>query len=76
MNGLVSCAPDIFVSLIVSDMGVDPDDLSDEEMSCLREVLADTDWTTFFSDTGLFSALDELTAGIESCVPELSTLGQ
>ena len=76
MNGLVSCSPDIFVSLIVSDMGVDPDEMSDEQMSCLREVLADTDWTTFFSDTGLFSALDELTAGLESCVPELSTLGQ
>lgn len=76
MNGLVSCAPDIFISLIVTDMGVDPDELSDEQMSCLREVLADTDWATFFSDTGLFSALDEITAGIESCVPELSMFGQ
>lgn len=76
MNGLVSCAPDIFISLIVTDMGVDTDDLSDEQMSCLREVLAATDWATFFSDTGLFSALDEITAGIESCVPELSMFGQ
>ena len=76
INGLVSCAPDIFVSLIVAELGVDPDELSYEEMSCLQEVLADTDWATFFSDTGLFSALDELTAGLESCVPELSMFGQ
>ena len=76
MNGLVSCAPGIFVSLIVSDMGVDPDELSDEQMSCLQEVLADTDWATFFSDTGIFSALDELTTDLESCVPELSISGQ
>ena len=66
---LFSCAPDMFIASMLEDTGLTLEDLSEEEITCLREWVTDFDWATLFTGFAddplyLFEMLE--------CVPDLS----
>ena len=70
--GMVQCVPDVFLSSILTGMGVEMDDLSAEEASCLRDWALSADWSVFFAaDSDASAALAEFVPGIVGCVPRL-----
>ncbi len=70
--GMVKCIPDVFLSSILPGMGVELEDLSAEEASCLRDWALSADWSVFFAtDSDASAALAEFVPGIVGCVPRL-----
>ena len=72
LQSLVSCVPDLILAAMVEEMGVELDELSEDEMSCLREWVTELDWAALAGDgeadgTAAFGAF----FGIIACVPEL-----
>ena len=68
---LLGCIPDLFIESILAEEGVALDELTDEQWSCLRGLVADTDWTAL--GLGAESEGAELLAfsfGLFACVPE------
>lgn len=77
--GLISCAPEPFLALFFEDTGLDPDQLTDEEMECLEDWLTDFDWDSVLAaisaaalaeDYESYSILAEA-FGLLACVPNL-----
>ena len=67
---LFGCLPDVFLAEMLAELGVDPDELSEDELSCLREWVSATDWAALMSseadgDLDAFGDLFDLL----SCVP-------
>ena len=69
---LIECAPDMFISSMLEETGMTLEDLSEEEASCLREWVADTDWTSLFTGSADDPGLFELLPGLFDCVPDLA----
>ena len=66
-EGLYSCAPGTVVAPVVEGFGLSFEDLTDREMSCLQEHMADTDWEGLFD---MYSDAEwELLSGMVFCVP-------
>ena len=55
MSGLTGCLSDLFLGGMLAEMGVDVEELSEEEMSCLRE----------------WAAVAEFGLGLVACVPDV-----
>lgn len=73
VSGMFSCLTDLFLSTMVSEMGVDGIELGDEEMSCLRDWMADMDMGALvagFADDAP-AVLGELVPGLLGCVPDV-----
>ena len=71
-TGLVNCVPDLFLSVVIEEMGVDLEDLSDDERTCLREWVTAIDWDALAAtgeDPSGWSA--SMATGLVSCVPDL-----
>ncbi|MCY3663267.1 MAG: PPC domain-containing protein [bacterium] len=70
---VIGCLPDVFLELMVADLGVDLDELSEDELSCMREWMSETDWAALMSaedDAEAFEGLFDLIG----CVPDLFDL--
>ena len=68
---LMACAPDMFISSMLEETGLTLEDLSEEEATCLRAWVTETDWTTLLTGSADDpSALMEFFAGLLDCVPE------
>lgn len=70
--GAVKCVPDLFLSAIVADWGLDVGDLTGNEMSCLRELMVSIDvgaLETLRTGEGQVAAAFGL--GLARCVPDL-----
>ena len=70
---LVACSPSLFISAILAVTGLTLEDLSEEEASCLRAWVTDSDWTALLADStddpsGLFAFLPTMF----DCLPDLS----
>lgn len=67
---IFNCAPDLFATSIAPLLGVDPEDMGEEERSCLR------DWISGI-DPGFFTSVNDEAATIEAgiailaCMPDL-----
>ena len=69
---LVRCVPDVFLSSILAGMGIEMDDLSAEEASCLRDWALSADWSVFFAtDSDVSAALAEFAPGMVQCIPDV-----
>ena len=70
LDGVVSCIPDVFVSLIVSEIEAETGELSEEARSCLRGVVIDLDWSAILggAETEILAAF---LPGLIGCAPEL-----
>ena len=42
-GSLVGCLPRVFLAYLLADLGLDIDELSDEESACVRELMAEAD---------------------------------
>ena len=73
LDAMVSCVPDVFVSLIVSEMEAEAGELSDEARSCLRELVIDLDWPAILEGDQA-DILAEFLPGLIGCAPELLLL--
>ena len=73
LDGMVSCVPEVFVSLFMEGMEVEAGDLSDEARSCLRELVIDLDWVMFSDgpEPEDPEAIADFLDGMVSCVPEV-----
>ncbi len=69
---LIECAPDIFISSMLEETGMTLEDLSEEEASCLREWVTDTDWTSLLTGSADDLGLFEFLPGLFDCVPDLA----
>ncbi len=65
-------ARSVFVSLMLEEAGLSLEDLSEEEATCLRAWVTETDWTTLTGATDDASTLIEFFAGLLDCVPDPS----
>ena len=73
VSGMFSCLTDLFLSMMVSEMAMDGVELSEEEMSCLREWVAGTDMGTLvagFNDEDP-SVLGDFVPALFGCVPNV-----
>ena len=73
VSGLISCVPDLFLSSVIEEAGMELEDLSEDKRSCLREWATDVDWSLLMAavdaDNPVVAA--ELVSGLISCVPDL-----
>ena len=69
---LIECAPDMFISSMLEETGMTLEDLSEEEASCLREWVTDTDWTSLLTGSADDPGLFEFLPGLFDCVPDLA----
>ena len=72
MPGFTNCLPDLFVSLIFAEAGIEIEDVSEAEASCLRERSAELDWGAFFvgAENDDASALAEFMPVLTNCLPD------
>ena len=75
----IRCLPDLILTEMIAGMGLDRDELSDDEVSCLHGLLADFDWgALLFADEDV-EAYASFGIGVISCIPALllsSALGE
>lgn len=69
MPSLVACIPDVWVGFFIEAVGLDIDALSDDERTCLHELVVESAADIFSSDSGGDA---ELILGLLACVPSLA----
>ncbi len=73
------CLPDLLLTTIIPEMGLEREELSEDEVACLRGLIANVDWGALaFADED-FEANANFAVGMISCVPALllsSALGE
>lgn len=76
-SDFVSCLPDQLLSTMIAEMGLEWEELSADEVSCLRGLLADVDWgALLFADAGEdVEAYASFGIGMFSCIPALLLSG-
>lgn len=77
---LFECVPDFFIQMILSGAGIDPDELSEDETACLRELVTDLDgldWPEISAASGSeenygspWETFFEMVAAVPECLPE------
>ena len=68
---LADCMPDGFARMLFADTGVRFDELSEDEKTCAREVLAGTDWDIVVWEGDADAAFSAFSFATVGCVPEL-----
>ena len=74
MWGVVGCVPDLFLAAMLAGMDVDAAELSEDELSCLRQWLSDMDLATLAAsddDAAGFDAFESVLFDLFNCVPDL-----
>ena len=72
--GIFECVPDLLIAFAAQGLGVAPEELSDEEKSCLQDWARGIDPTAFDADEG-DPAVIEAGLGMFECVPDLLVSG-
>ena len=70
-GGLLSCVPDLFIAAMIAEFGYGPEDLSEEESTCLQELVAGIDVAAYAAVYEDSDQYEELTISLLSCVPDL-----
>ena len=75
--GMFVCLPDLIFEYAAQELGVVPDELSDEERECLRDWVREMDFDFLLADADDLAAV-EAGLGMFECVPDLlvSSLAQ
>ena len=68
---MLSCVPNLFLAAFLDETGISVEELSADEASCLRELLADIDVSAMLAAGDDLAASAELGVAMVSCVPEL-----
>ena len=75
----IRCLPDLILTEMIEGMGLEREELSDDEVSCLHGLLADFDWgALLFADEDV-EVYASFGIGVISCIPALllsSALGE
>ncbi|MCE2528722.1 MAG: hypothetical protein J4G11_02485 [Acidimicrobiia bacterium] len=71
VTALMTCAQDLVVALMLEETGLTREELSEDEASCLRAWVADTDWTTLPASSTDGSVRFDILPGLFDCVPDL-----
>ena len=72
MSGVIPCLADAFLPDLLAEMGIDPDSLTDDELTCLNQWMVEYDWSNIITammedDLGI---MGEFLPGLISCAPE------
>ena len=75
MSGVVQCIPDLMLAAMLLESGVPIDELSENEVACLRTWLVDLDWAALMTGPSAedAAAAVELAAGMFSCARDCSS---
>ncbi len=73
--GVIACVPDLLIAFAIQELaaqglGVEPDELSEDEKSCLREWVRDIDPAAFLADEDDFTFV-AASFGMFACLPDL-----
>ncbi len=68
--GVFKCIPDIFVTALAPVLGANPEEMSQDERSCLRDWIRNIDSATLAAAEDDDTAAIEIGFGIMACVPE------
>ena len=71
LPGVVNCVPDVFLSEMLADTGVELEELSGDERSCLREWVTDLDWDALAAAEADAAAEFGQFFGVFACAPDL-----
>ena len=71
ITGMVNCVPDLFLSVMLAELGVEEEELSEDGASCLRELVADSDVAALVAAPEDSAAAAEFITGMVNCVPDL-----
>ena len=71
MSGVIPCLADALMPEFLAEMGIDPDSLTEDELTCLNEWMVGYDWSNFMTammeeDLGI---LGEFFPGLIGCAP-------
>ena len=72
--GMFACVPDLLIAFVAQGLGVSPDELSDEEKSCLQDWARNIDSAALAADEDDPAAI-EAGFGMFECVPDLLVSG-
>ena len=72
LSGVIPCLAGAFLPDFLTEMGIDPDTLTDDERTCLTQWMAESDWSNLMTammeeDLGI---IGEFFPGLMSCAPE------
>ena len=70
---MFACLPDLLFSGFLGGAGLNLEELSEEESSCLRDWAADADWTALIAadEAGDSAMLGAIAQGLADCVPDV-----
>ena len=71
ITGMVNCVPDLFLSVMIAELGVGEEELSEAEESCLRELVADSDLAALIAAPEDSAMYVQFAAGLTICIPDL-----
>ena len=69
VSGLLSCVPDLLISEMIVEFGLTMEDLSREEMTCLRRWAPTVDWVGLLAEDP--TILGEVISDLVTCIPDL-----
>ena len=69
VSGLLSCVPDLLISEMIVEFGLTMEDLSQEEMTCLRRLAPTVDWVGLLAEDP--TILGEVISDLVTCIPDL-----
>ncbi len=75
----IRCLPDLILTEMIAGMGLEREELSDDEVSCLHGLLSEFDWGALLFADEDFEAYASFGIGVISCIPALllsSVLGE
>ncbi|MDE0653359.1 MAG: PPC domain-containing protein [bacterium] len=67
----LSCIPDRFLAAMLGEMGMDTANLSEDQVSCLRQWLSDLGTVAATDPDDALAAFGEMAYGLSDCLPEL-----
>jgi len=73
VSALFGCVPDVFLSMMFEETGLEFGEFSEDEASCLREWATGADWSAFFAGFASDdpSVLAEFVPALLGCVPDV-----
>ncbi len=68
-----NCIPNYLLTVVLSGFGAELEDLSEDEVACLQEWAADSDWAAVIDAEEDSDASETMVIGLLTCVPSLVT---
>ena len=71
LSGVIPCLADVFLPDFLGEMGIDPDSLTEDELTCLNQWMVGYDWSNIMTAAfeGDLGIMGEFFPGLIGCAP-------